>query len=321
MSDSAPAVLCTRLLPPAVEERLVRDYRARLNPKDRLYDEDELIASSEGHDAILAAGGDCLHARTVDRLPDSVRIIATYSVGYEHIAVDRAKARGIVVTHTPNVLDDATADVALLCLLGAARRGAEGDRMVREGAWKRWTTDLLVGVQVSGKRLGIYGMGRIGRAVARRARGFDMEIHYYNRRRLPPDLESGATYHESPESLLEVSDFLSINAPSNPETRGFLNAERISRLPPGAVVVNTARGDLIDDDALIDALRSGRVAAAGLDVFAGEPFIDARYRDLENTFLLPHIGSASRETRNAMGWCCLDNLDAFFAGRRCPNAL
>ncbi|WP_025771273.1 2-hydroxyacid dehydrogenase [Thioalkalivibrio sp. HK1] len=321
MSDTPPAVLCTRRLPLEVEERLSRNYRARLNLEDRLYDEDGMVASSEGCDAILAAGGDCLHARTIDRLPDSVRIIATYSVGYEHIAVDRAKARGIVVTHTPNVLDDATADVAMLCLLGAARRGAEGDKMVREDAWKGWHTGLLVGVHVTGKRLGIYGMGRIGRAVAQRARGFDMEIHYYNRRRLPSDLESGAIYHESPESMLRVSDFLSINAPSSPETRGFLNAQSISLLPEGAVVVNTARGDLIDDDALIDALRSGKVAAAGLDVFANEPAIDARYRELKNTFLLPHIGSASVETRNAMGWCCLDNLDAFFAGNPCPNAL
>ena len=316
-----PSVLCTRRMPPNVEARLARDYRATLNPEDRIYSKDDLVAGSEGQDGIFCAGGDPMTAGCVERLPDSVRVIATYSVGYEHVAVDAAKARGIVVTNTPDVLNDATADVAMLCLLGAARRGAEGDRLVRAGEWIRWHSTMLLGVHVTGKRLGIFGMGRIGRAVARRARGFDMEIHYCNRNRLAPELEDGAVWHDTPESLLAISEFLSINAPSAPETRKFLNAERIALLPDGAVVVNTARGDLVDDDALIDALRSGKVAAAGLDVFAGEPNLDPRYRGLDNTFLLPHIGSASHETRDAMGYCCLDNLDAFFAGRPCPNAL
>ena len=226
-----------------------------------------------------------------------------------------------MVTNTPEVLNDATADVAMLCLLGAARRGAEGDRMVRAGEWVGWHSTMMLGVHVTGKRLGIFGMGRIGRAVARRARGFDMEVHYNNRSRLAPEIEGDAVWHDTVESLLAASDFLSINAPSTPETRKFLDAERIALLPDGAVVVNTARGDLVDDDALVDALRSGKVAAAGLDVFAGEPNLDPRYRTLDNTFLLPHIGSASHETRDAMGYCCLDNLDAFFAGRPCPNPL
>ena len=316
-----PRVLCTRRMPPNVEARLARDYDATLNPEDRLYSEDELVASSRGQDGIFCAGGDPMTAGVIERLPDSVGIIATYSVGYEHIAVETAKARGTVVTNTPDVLNDATADVAMLCLLGAARRGPEGDRMVRAGEWVGWHSTMMLGVHVTGKRLGIFGMGRIGRAVARRARGFDMEIHYNNRSRLAPELEDGAVWHDTPESLLAVSELLSINAPSSQETRKFLNAERIALLPDGAVVVNTARGDLVDDDALIDALRSGKVAAAGLDVFAGEPNLDPRYRELDNTFLLPHIGSASHETRDAMGACCLDNLDAFFSGRPCPNAL
>ena len=316
-----PSVLCTRRMPPNVEARLARDYRATLNPEDRIYSKDDLVAGSEAQDGIFCAGGDPMTAGCVERLPDSVRVIATYSVGYEHVAVDAAKARGVVVTNTPDVLNDATADVAMLCLLGAARRGAEGDRLVRAGEWIRWHSTMLLGVHVTGKRLGIFGMGRIGRAVARRARGFDMEIHYCNRNRLAPKLEDGAVWHGTPESLLAVSDFLTINAPSTPQTRKFLNAERIARLPDGAVVVNTARGDLVDDDALVEALRSGKVAAAGLDVFAGEPNLDSRYRELDNTFLLPHIGSASHETRDAMGYCCLDNIDAFFAGRPCPNAL
>ena len=314
-------ILCTRRMPPNVEARLARDYDATLNPEDHVYTADGLVAASEGQDGIFCAGGDPMTAGVIDRLPGSVRIIATYSVGYEHVAVEAAKAHGIVVTNTPDVLNDATADIAMLCLLGAARRGTEGDRLVRAGEWTRWHSTMLLGVHVTGKRLGIFGMGRIGRAVARRARGFEMEVHYNNRSRLAPELEDGAVWHDTPESLLAVSDFLSINAPSSPQTRKFLNAERIALLPDGAVVVNTARGDLVDDDALIDALRSGKVAAAGLDVFAGEPNLDPRYRELDNTFLLPHIGSASHETRDAMGYCCLDNLDAFFAGRVCPNAL
>ena len=316
-----PKVLCTRRMPPNVEARLARDYDAILNPEDRLYRAGGLLTAAEGMDGIFCAGGDPLAAEVVERLPESVGILATYSVGYEHIAVEAAKARGIVVTNTPDVLNDATADIAMLCLLGAARRGSEGDRMVRAGEWVGWHSTMMLGVHVTGKRLGILGMGRIGRAVARRARGFDMTIHYCNRSRLAPALEEGAVWHESVESLLAVSDFLSINAPSTPQTRKLLNRERIALLPDGAVVVNTARGDLVDDDALIDALRSGKVAAAGLDVFAGEPNLDPRYRELDNTFLLPHLGSASAETRDAMGYCCLDNLDAFFAGRECPNAL
>ena len=316
-----PRILCTRRMPPNVEARLTRDYDATLNPEDRIYTADALADGSEGKDGIFCAGGDPMTAEVIGRLPESVGIIATYSVGYEHVAVEAARARGIVVTNTPDVLNDATADVAMLCLLGAARRGAEGDRMVRAGEWVGWHATMMLGVHVTGKRLGIFGMGRIGRAVARRAQGFDMEVHYNNRTRLAPDLEGEAVWHDTVESLLAASDFLSINAPSTPETRKFLNAERIALLPDGAVVVNTARGDLVDDDALVEALRSGKVAAAGLDVFAGEPNLDSRYRELDNTFLLPHIGSASHETRDAMGYCCLDNLDAFFAGRPCPNPL
>ena len=316
-----PRILCTRRMPPNVEARLACDYDVTLNPDDHVFSEDDLITGSEDMDGILCAGGDRLNAGVVGQLSTSVRIIATYSVGFEHVAVEAAKARGIVVTNTPDVLDDATADAAMLCLLGASRRGAEGDRMVRAGQWTGWYAGLLVGVHVTGKRLGIFGMGRIGRAVARRARGFDMEVHYCNRTRLGPELEAGAVFHDTPESLLSVSEFLSLNAPLTPQTRRFLDARRIALLPDGAVVVNTARGDLVDDDALIDALRSGKIAAAGLDVYTGEPDIDPRYRDLDNTFLMPHVASASRETRDAMGFCCLDNFDAFFAGRPCPSAL
>ncbi|MCH7794703.1 MAG: D-glycerate dehydrogenase, partial [Proteobacteria bacterium] len=219
----------------------------------------------------------------------------------------------------PDVLTDSTADITLLVLLGAARRAYEGQRMVREDKWFGWTPTQLLGVQVSGKRLGILGMGRIGLAVAKRARGFDMEIHYHNRNRLAPELERGARYHAEAEAMLGHCDFLSINCPATPETHHFLDARRIALLPERAIVTNTARGAIVDDEALIAALKSGRLAAAGLDVFEGEPDIHPGYRGLPNVFILPHMGSATLETRNAMGFKCLDNLDALFAGAEPPD--
>jgi glyoxylate reductase len=321
MPETKPRILATRRLPPNVEARLDRDYRATLNADDRLFSSADILEAAEGHDGILCCSTENFSADVISALPECVKILATFSVGYEHIDIDAARRRGLKVTNTPDVLNDATADITMLCLLAAARRGAEGDRLVRNGEWKGWYTTMMLGIHVSGKRLGIFGMGRIGRAVARRARGFDMEIHYHNRSRLGAELEQGATYHETPESLLAVSEFFSINAPSSPETQKFLNAERIALLPDGAVVANTARGNMVDDEALIAALESGKVAAAGLDVFDGEPNIHPGYRSLDNVFLLPHLGSATHETRDAMGFCCLDNFDSFFAGKPCPTPL
>lgn len=316
-----PHLLVTRRMPSAVTERLQRDYRCRLNETDEVYGADRLVELAGGCDAILCCSSEKFDAGVIGRLPDSVRAIATFSVGYEHIDTEAARARGIRVTNTPDVLTDSTADIAFLCLLGAARRAWEGEAMLRAGDWVGWSTTQLLGVHVTGKRLGIFGMGRIGRAVARRARGFDMEVHYHNRRRLPADQEEGATYHADAEELLGLCDFVSLNFPASPETENFLDAARIARLPDGAVVVNSARGTVVDDDALIAALKSGKLAAAGLDVFRGEPKLDPRYRDLPNAFLLPHMGSATVETRNAMGFKCLDNLDAVFAGQEPPDAL
>ncbi len=314
-------ILVTRRLPPNVEARLDRDYQATLNGDDRVYASAEIIAAADGYDGILCCSTEKFSADVISALPESVKILATFSVGYEHIDVPAAKKRGLEVTNTPDVLTDATADIAMLCLLAAARRGSEGDRLVRTDQWKGWHTTMMLGTHMTGKRLGILGMGRIGRAVAQRGRGFGMRIHYHNRSRLNEELEQGATFHETPESLLAVSEFFSINAPSSAETQKFLNAERIALLPDGAVVANTARGNMVDDDALIAALQSGKVAAAGLDVFAGEPSIHPGYRALDNVFLLPHLGSATHETRDAMGFCCLDNLDAFFSGKPCPTPL
>ena len=316
-----PKLLVARAMPPNVHERAVNAYEAMTNEEDHIMTRTELLEAARGQDAVLCCSSEKFTAEVIGELDPSVKVIATFSVGFEHIDVTAAREKGIVVTNTPDVLTDATADIAMLCLLGAARRGAEGERMVRAGEWKSWTSTMLLGTHVTGKRLGIYGMGRIGRAVAQRGRGFGMEIHYHNRSQLPADLEQGATYHADARDLLKVSQFLSINAPSSSETARFLDAQAIADLPDGAIVVNTARGDLVDDDALIAALQSGKLAAAGLDVFAGEPNLDPRYATLQNTFLLPHVGSATHETRDAMGFCCLDNLDAFFAGRPCPNAL
>ena len=314
-----PVVLVTRKLPDAVMARCAESYESRFNHDDTVMDAETLLAQSEGCNAILCCSTEKFPAQVIARLPDSVRTIATFSVGLEHIDLEAARSRGVTVTNTPDVLTDSTADITMLLLLGAARRAYEGERMMREDAWVGWTPNQLLGVHVTGKRLGILGMGRIGRAVARRARGFDMEIHYHNRSRLAPDQEEGAHYHANPESLLEVSEFLCLNAPATPETEKFLNAERIAKLPERAVVVNTARGSLVDDEALQAALRSNRLAAAGLDVFEGEPRVHPGYRELENVFILPHLGSATLETRNAMGFKCCDNLDAIFAGQEPPD--
>lgn len=316
-----PRILVTRKLPDAVEARITRDYDATLNPADSVFDADRLVRESAGHDGILVCSTEKLPAAIIETLPPEVKIVATFSVGHDHIDLAAAKTRGLAVTNTPDVLTDATADITFLLLLAAARRAYEGERTIREDRWGRWEPTGMLGVHVTGKRLAILGMGRIGRAVAQRARGFEMEIHYNNRSRLAPELEQGAIYHEDPEELLSVADFLSINCPSSKETYHFLNADRIARLPDGAVVVNTARGNIVHDESLIAALTSGKLAAAGLDVFENEPNIHPGYRDLPNCFLLPHIGSATLETRHAMGFRALDNLDAFFAGKESRDRL
>jgi len=310
-----------RSLPQSCEDRASKHYDAVLNPEDIVFSGDELVTRSAGMDALLIASTEKMTADVIAALPTSIKAIATFSVGYEHIDLEATKARGIVVTNTPDVLTDATAEIALLCLLGAARRAREGELAVREDTWAAWTAHYLVGKQLTGKTLGIFGMGRIGRAVAERARGFGLKIRYSNRSRLSPALENGAVYHADPEDMLPHCHFLSLNAPASPETHHWLNAARIEMLPPEPVIVNTARGGLIHDESLIAALRNGRVFAAGLDVFEGEPRMREEYRSLPNVFAMPHIGSATEETREAMGMKCLDNLDAFFSGNPPPDRI
>lgn len=310
-----PVVLVARKLPEAVERRLERDYRALFNEQDSEYGTDELLELAAEADAILACHTERFSREVIGRLPGRVRAIANFSVGVDHVDLDAAHERGIIVTNTPEVLVDATGELTILLMLGAARRASEGERLIRAGEWHSWSPSFMVGVEVTGKRLGIVGMGGVGRVTARRARGFDMEIHYHNRHRLPPELEEGATYHDSLEEMLPHCEFLALHCPGTPENQDLLNAERIELLPDGAVVVNSARGSVVDEAALIAALRRGKLAAAGLDVFKNEPEINPEFRELDNVFLLPHIGSATRETRDAMGFRALDNLDAVFAGR------
>lgn len=312
---SRPCLLVTRKLPNAVEARLARDYDAETNPIDTILKPDDLVARAKGKDGLLVTPADRLDADLIGRLPSSIRIMASFSVGYDHIDVKAAEARGIAVTNTPDVLTDATADIALLLILGAARGAAAGMAAIRENTWRNWAPTGMLSMDIAGKRLGILGMGRIGQAVAKRARAFGMTIHYHNRKRLDADAEQGAVFHATAEDLFAASDVLSIHCASTPETRRLVNAKTIALLPKGAIVVNTARGDIVDDEALISALQAGHLRAIGLDVYTNEPNIDPRYRTLENAFLLPHLGSATVETRNAMGFRALDNLDDFFAGR------
>jgi lactate dehydrogenase-like 2-hydroxyacid dehydrogenase len=310
-----PVVLVTRKLPEAVEDRLRRDYNPILNPNDALYSSDEIIERAKGADAIMPCHTEKFSADVIARLPERVRVIANFSVGYDHVDTSAAKARGLIVTNTPEVLSDATAELTIMLMLGAARRASEGERLVRTREWKDWSPSFMVGTQMTGKRLGILGFGRVGRVVAKRARGFDMQIHYNDIQRAAPDIEEGAVFHQTPAELMPHCDFLALHCVASPQTVKLLNADLIEKLPDGAIVVNASRGVVVDDDALIAALKSGKLTAAGLDVYNNEPNIHPGYRELPNVFLMPHIGSATKETRIAMGYRALDNLDAVFAGK------
>ncbi|WP_413789121.1 2-hydroxyacid dehydrogenase [Rhodopila sp.] len=312
-------LLATRRLPPAIEAEAARDFDARLTPSETVMPDLLAQVQDAQADAILCCPGDVLNASVIAALPASVKVIGTFSVGYDHVDVAAAQARGIKLCNTPDVLSVATAECAMLLLMMAARRAGEGERLVRSGRWRGWAPTQLLGTQVSGRRLGIFGMGRIGRELARMARGFGMEIHYRDMARLPPDLEQGAVFHDDDDSFLPICQTLSLNAPGGDGTRHWLNPARIARLPRGTVIVNAARGSLVDDAALIAALRSGHVAAAGLDVYNNEPNLDPAYLTLENVVLLPHLGSATVETRDAMGRVVLSGIAALLAGRTPAN--
>jgi lactate dehydrogenase-like 2-hydroxyacid dehydrogenase len=310
-----PILVVTSRYAKAIEDRIDRDFSARRNPNQGLFTQQQLLAVADGADALFITPADRLDSAFFEKVSATVKVIVTYSVGFEHIDLEAAARRKIPVAYTPGVNHEATADIAMLLLLGASRRAWEAQELIRTGAWRPLSPDMLLGWQVGGKVLGIFGMGRVGQAVARRARGFGMKIHYSNSSELPADIAGDAVYHREPSDLLRVSQFLSLHAPETPATHHFLNARAIDLLPPGAIVVNTARGGLVADADLIAALKSSRIAAAGLDVFEGEPKLNPEYISLKNTFLLPHIGSATIETRTAMGMLALDNVDAVLSGR------
>ncbi|MEL6197065.1 MAG: D-glycerate dehydrogenase [Pseudomonadota bacterium] len=312
---SRPRLLITRRLTDAVHARAARDYDVTLNPEDRVFEQAELVEKCRAADAVLPCHSEHFSAEVLGALSGGLKIIANHSVGVDHVDLAAAAAHGIVVTNTPDVLSDATAEIAMLCMLGAARRGAEGHNLVRDGAWDFWSPAFMVGRQVTAKRFGAVGMGRVGQVTARRARGFDMEIHYHNRRPLDDAMAEGAIYHDSLESLLSTCEVVSLHCPATPVTTGMMDRAAFAAMRPGSILVNTARGALVDEDALIWALTDGPLFAAGLDVFRVEPGGNPALAALPNVFLMPHVGSATDQTRDAMGFRALDNLDAFFAGR------
>jgi lactate dehydrogenase-like 2-hydroxyacid dehydrogenase len=314
-------VIITRRLPETVLERAAAKFDAVLNPDDRQYTPEELRALLQDADAALICLPDRFTRGLIEGLPPRFQIVSTFSVGLDHIDLEAARAKGIRVGNAPHGVTIATAEIAMLLILGATRRAPEGERLIRDGRWANWTPTFMLGRRLDGKVLGIFGLGRIGQALAKRARAFDMAIHYCSRHRLPETEERGAVYHATIESLAAVSDVLSINAPSTPETRHIVNTRLLERLKPGAIVVNTARGDLVDDRALIAALKSGQVGYAGLDVFEGEPSLDPGYLTLDNVFLLPHMGSQTIEARTQMGLEALANIEAHFEGRELPFAV
>ncbi|CAG9172825.1 2-hydroxyacid dehydrogenase [Cupriavidus pampae] len=314
------AYVCRRM-PPDVEAAMQARFTVNLNESDALLSSTAIADHARGATVLFVTATERIDGELLRQLSPTLKTVATLSVGHDHIDLATARELGIEVLHTPDVLSDACAEVALMLLLNAARRGFEADVMVRSAQWRGWAPTQLLGKGLVGKRLGIFGMGRIGRAIATRARAFGMQIHYHNRSALTPDLAEGATFHPSLENLCQHSDMLMVAAPGSPQLKGALDAAHLRALPRGAVVVNISRGDIVNDDALIDALKTGHVFAAGLDVFANEPDIDPRYRELDNVFLSPHIGSATEETRNAMGWLLIDGLAALRRGERPANLI
>lgn len=321
MSAHRPRVLITAVPPQAVLARAEQFFQLTVWREPTPIGAG-LSEAAQGHDAVIVMPGDRLDAAQLDALPASVQALGTYSVGLDHVDLAHATRRGLPVYHTPDVLTDAVADLALFLIIGAARGTTAAERTLREGGWGRWTPTLLVGRSLQGLRLGIFGMGRIGAAIAARARPFGLQVNYHNRRRLPAGEELGAVYHPELDGLMAHSDVLCLCAPSVPELRGSIDARRLALLPSGALLVNIARGDLVDEDALFLAVEAGRIGGLGIDVYRNEPAIDPRWLALPRATLLPHIGSATEQVRTAMGMLLIDGLLQHFGqgeGGRCAN--
>lgn len=322
MTDQKPKVIVTRRWPAEVEQRLVETFDVELNRDDRPLSAAQLKHAFSAADAVFPTVTDAVDADVLAVEPLRARLIGNYGVGFNNIDIAAAKARGLVVTNTPGVLTDATADLAMALLLAVARRVGEGERHVRSSQWSGWRPTHMMGTQVTGKTLGLVGLGRIGQAVARRAHhGFQMRVLFYDP--FPPaeDLIAslGAEPRATVEEILREADFVSLHCPATAENRHLINAERLACLRPEAFLINTARGDIVDEAALIAALKARRLAGAGLDVFELEPHVPAGLLDRDDVVLLPHLGSATVETRVAMGHRVADNAVAFFAGSAPPN--
>ncbi|OCP02401.1 MULTISPECIES: D-glycerate dehydrogenase [unclassified Ensifer] len=320
--SSKPRILVTRRWPMAVEQVLAERFDTTLNERDVPMTAEGLADALRSYDAVLPTVSDRLPAELFEGGGIRAKILGNYGVGYNHIDVAAAKVANIVVTNTPGVLTDCTADIAMTLLLAVARRAGEGERQVRAGEWSGWRPTHMIGSKVTGKTLGIIGFGRIGKAMAKRCHfGFDMDVVFYNRSRIDPAEASryGARQLDTVEDVLKAADFVSLHCPGGGENRHLINTERLALMKKGAYLVNTARGDVVDEAALIAALENGVIRGAGLDVFEAEPNVPEPLRRLENVVLLPHLGSATEETRVAMGMKVVDNVTAFFEGRMPPD--
>ncbi len=323
MSTKKPVVVVTRKLPEAIEVRLTELFDVRLNDADEHLDRSALIDAVKSADVLVPTVTDRIDAGVLEEAGPGLRLIANYGTGIDHIDAAGVRKRGIVVTNTPDVLTEDTADMTMAMILAVPRRLAEGERILRSGRWTGWSPTWMLGSRVHGKRLGIVGMGRIGRALARRARGFGLAIHYHNRHRLDQALEAdlGATYWESLDQMLARVDIVSVNCPHTPATYHLLSARRLALLQPHACIVNTSRGEVIDENALTRLLRNKAIGGAALDVFENEPAVNPKLLDMDNVLLLPHMGSATIEGRIDMGNRVIANIEAFAAGREPPDLI
>ncbi len=321
MPRNRPLVIVTRKLPDPIETRMMELFDTRLNAQDRPLAKAELAAAVEAADVLVPTVTDRIDSATLAHAGPRLKLIANYGTGVDNIDVEAAYKRGITVTNTPGVLTEDTADMVMALILAVARRVVEGERLARSGEWSGWSPTSMLGRRIHGKRLGILGMGRIGSAVARRARGFGLSVHYHNRRRLPETVESEleATYWESLDQMLARVDIVSVNCPHTPATFHLLSARRLALLQKHTIIVNTSRGEVVDEAALTRLLREGLVAGAGLDVFEHEPAINPKLRQLENVVLLPHMGSATIEGRIDMGEKVIINIKTFADGHRPPD--
>jgi len=321
MADSKPLVVVTRRLPAAIEAELKERFGADLNATDAPMDANAMKAAVARAHILVPTVTDRLPAEIIAAAGPQLKLIANFGVGFNHIDIKAAAARGIAVTNTPGVLTDATADIAMTLMLMVTRRAPEGERILQEGCFPGWCPTWLMGVGLRGRKLGIVGMGRIGEAMAERSRAFGMEIHYHNRKRAAPEMEAklAATYWADLDAMLPEMDIVSINCPYTPETYHLFSAERIARMKPSAYLINSARGEIVEEAALADALASGRLAGAGLDVFEREPKVEPKLLTLNNVALLPHLGSSTIEARTGMGKKVIANIAAHLEGRPLPD--